>query len=51
MYALDLPGLGDSATLAEGYTAKDAIAVVANGLGKVFPDQPVHVAAFSGAVR
>ena len=26
VYALDLPGLGDSATLAEGYTAKDAIA-------------------------
>jgi 2-hydroxy-6-oxonona-2,4-dienedioate hydrolase len=47
VYALDLPGLGDSATLAEGYTAKDAIAVVANGLEKVFPDQPVHVAAFS----
>jgi len=47
LYALDLPGLGDSASLPEGYTASDAVEVVERGLRTVFANEPVHVSAFS----
>jgi 2-hydroxy-6-oxonona-2,4-dienedioate hydrolase len=47
VYALDLPGLGNSASLPAGYTASDAVEVVERGIRAVFSDEPMHVSAFS----
>lgn len=47
VYALDLPGLGDSASLPDGYTASDAVEVVTRGIRTVFSNETIHVSAFS----
>ena len=47
VYALDLPGLGDSASLPEGYTAEDAIGIVSEGVARLPGLQTFHMVAFS----
>ncbi len=47
VYALDLPGLGDSASLPEGYTAEDAIGIVSGGVARLPGLQAFHMVAFS----
>ena len=43
----DLPGLGDAATLAEGYTAQDAAGYVSRGISDIVGDKSVHIVGFS----
>jgi pimeloyl-ACP methyl ester carboxylesterase len=46
--APDLPGLGDSATPPEPWTAEGLAAIVAGGLARIMPgDSPMHLAGFS----
>ena len=45
--AVDLPGLGDSSELREGYTAADAIDVFVKGTRAVLSQDAFHIAAFS----
>lgn len=45
--AVDLPGLGDSAALRDGYTAADAVDVVVRGTRKVMAGKRFHIVAFS----
>lgn len=45
--APDLPGLGDSAALAPGYSAADAAACVETGLQALLMAKPFHLVAFS----
>jgi 2-hydroxy-6-oxonona-2,4-dienedioate hydrolase len=47
VYTLDLPGLGDSASLPEGYTAEDAIGVVSEGVAQLPGLRAFHMVAFS----
>jgi pimeloyl-ACP methyl ester carboxylesterase len=44
---VDLPGLGDSAELQEGYTAADAVDVFVQGTRAVIGSEAFHIAAFS----
>ncbi len=47
VYAIDLPGLGDSEALALGYSAEDAVNVVGSGI-KLLPNvEQFHIVAFS----
>lgn len=43
----DLPALGDSANLPEGYQPQDAAALVARGIEEIIGDRRYHLAAFS----
>lgn len=45
--AADLPGLGDSAALQEGYTAGDAVEAFIQGARAVIGSEAFHMAAFS----
>lgn len=45
--AMDLPGLGESASLPDGYTAQDAARWTADGLRQVIGDAPFHLVGFS----
>ena len=45
--AADLPGLGDSAALPDGYTAADAAHWTAGGLRQMLGEAPFHLVAFS----
>lgn len=44
---VDLPGLGDSTALPEGYSAKDAVDSFVSCTRSLLPDQPFHIVAFS----
>ncbi|MBT3426795.1 MAG: alpha/beta hydrolase [Gammaproteobacteria bacterium] len=44
---VDLPGLGDSAALAEGYTATDAVDVFSSGTLDIMQGKSFHIVAFS----
>ena len=43
----DLPGLGDAASLAEGYQPQDAVDWVAKGIEQIIGDRRYHLVAFS----
>lgn len=43
----DLPGLGDAARLAPGYSAQDAADWTARGIGQVLGEKPFHLVGFS----
>ena len=45
--AVDLPGLGDSASLPDGYAAADAVAVFLDGTRQVTRGERIHIIAFS----
>lgn len=44
---VDLPGLGDSAALPDGYTAADAVDIFVNSTAAVLDNKAFHIAAFS----
>jgi 2-hydroxy-6-oxonona-2,4-dienedioate hydrolase len=47
VYAIDLPGLGDSEALAPGYSAMDAVEAVSAGIQALPELGPFHLVAFS----
>ncbi len=47
VYAVDLPGLGDSAELPAGYRAEDVVAVVSRGIASLPGLATFHLVAFS----
>ena len=48
VYAVDLPGLGDSDPLDTEYTASNIASVVSKGIDRVLPpDMPFHLCGFS----
>jgi 2-hydroxy-6-oxonona-2,4-dienedioate hydrolase len=45
--APDLPGLGESATPPEPWTAEGLAAIIVAGVGRILPGEPLHLAGFS----
>lgn len=47
VFAVDLPGLGDSASLPDGYTATDAVNVFVHGAKEITSERALHIIGFS----